>query len=92
VDNNGTKYDYNLALQTPAALCVYTYSGKPFAVRTAHLPGRIQGWWFDPVSGGKSCMGPVESADHVVFTPPNRRMGQNDWVLILETKEEGPAE
>lgn len=92
VDNNGTKYDYNLALQTPAALCVYTYSGKPFSVCTSHLPGSIRGWWFDPVSGGKSCMGPVESADRVVFTPPNRRMGQNDWVLILETKEEGSAE
>lgn len=84
VENSGEKYDYNLALRTPNALCVYTYSGKPFAVDTSLLPGSICGWWFDPVSGGRSCLGAVEAADRVLFTPPNRRLGQNDWVLILE--------
>lgn len=84
VDNNGERYDYNLALLTPKALCVYTYSGKPLTVNTAKLGGKVCGWWFDPVAGVKSCMGPVGIGEAVSFNPPDRRCGQNDWCLILE--------
>lgn len=83
VDNHGEKYDYNLALRTSCALCAYTYTGKPLTVNTALLPENVQGWWFDPVSGGRSCFGAVKHADRVEFTPPQRLCGQNDWVLLL---------
>lgn len=83
VDNTGEKYDHVLALRTAKALCVYTYSGKPFKVNTALLPEGIRGWWFDPVSGGRSSFGAVERAECVPFAPPDRLCGQNDWVLLL---------
>lgn len=83
VDNDGEKYDYNLALRTSRALCVYTYTGKPLSVNTALLPEGVTGWWFDPVSGGKSCFGPVERVEKLTLTPPDRLCGQNDWVLMF---------
>lgn len=83
VDNHGEKYDYNLALKTDRALCVYTYTGKPLAVNTALLPEGTVGWWFDPISGVKSYFGKVERTERADFTPPDRRCGQNDWVLLF---------
>ena len=80
--NTGEKYDYNLALLTEKALCVYSYTGRPFAVNTLSL-GRTEAWWFDPVSGGKSYFGMIPPAEAARFAPPDRRNGQNDWVLIL---------
>lgn len=80
--NTGTQYAYNLALRTPVALCVYTYTGQPFGVDTSSLPAPLTGWWFDPVTGGKSCFGPVEQGQ-VTCTPPDKCCGQNDWVLLL---------
>lgn len=83
VDNNGKQYEYNLALRTSKALCVYTYTGKPLSVNTTLLPQGACGWWFDPVSGGKSCFGPVTPTEKLTLTPPDRRCGQNDWVLLF---------
>ena len=85
LENHGQRYDYNLALRTPKALCVYTYSGKPFTVNTAMLSSGIRGWWFDPESGGKSYIGKIPNTDRVSFTPPDRCAVHNDWVLLLET-------
>ncbi len=83
VDNTGEKYEYNLALETKRALCIYTYTGKPFTVDTSGI-GDAAACWFDPVSGGKSYMGKVKARKDVRFVPPDRRSGQNDWILLLE--------
>lgn len=85
-DNTGEKYGYNLALITDRALCVYSYTGRPFAVNTLSL-GRTEARWFDPVSGGKSYAGQIDAAESVLFAPPDRRAGQNDWILILSFGE-----
>ena len=82
IGNTGVRYDYNLALKTDCALCVYSYSGKPFSVDTRSL-GETKGWWFDPVSGGRSYLGSVPAGASVPFAPPDRRCDQNDWVLLL---------
>ena len=82
-DNTGEKYDYNLALKTDRAFCVYSYSGKPFTADTRAL-GATEAWWFDPVSGGKSYIGKIAPTERARFTPPNRRNGQNDWALLLK--------
>ncbi|MBQ8654729.1 MAG: glycoside hydrolase family 140 protein [Clostridia bacterium] len=84
-DNTGEKYDYNLALKTSAGLAVYTYTGKPFKVNTAMLGENLRAWWFDPTSGGKSIIGPVASGEAVEFLPPDRRCGQNDWALVIQS-------
>lgn len=83
VDNTGERYDYQVALRTSRALCVYTHTGKPVAVDTARLPAALCGWWVDPVTGGKSCFGSVPCARRVQFTPPVKPEGQNDWILLL---------
>ena len=83
-DNDGDRYAYNLALTTPLAACIYSYSGNPFTVDTGLLAyAELQGFWFDPVSGVLSATGPVEKRDSVRFTPPNRRETANDWALLL---------
>ena len=82
VNNTGVQYEYNLALKTDRALCVYSYTGKPFFVDTSAL-GETDAWWFDPVSGGKSYLGKVTPQGNARFTPPDRRCDQNDWALIL---------
>lgn len=80
--NTGTQYEYNLALRTDCALVVYTYTGRPFRVDTRGLAAS-SAWWADPVSGGKSYIGPVPAGESVPFTPPDRRSDQNDWLLLL---------
>ena len=82
VSNTGTQYEYNLALKTDCAICVYTYTGKPFSVDTSAL-GETDAWWFDPVSGGKSYLGKIPFQKNVCFTPPDRRCDQNDWILLI---------
>ena len=85
-DSTGEKYACNLALETPQALCVYSFSGQPLRVRTAGF-GPARGWWMDPVSGEKSYFGPVPEAETVLFTPPDRHSDQNDWILLLSRNE-----
>ncbi|MBO4367433.1 MAG: glycoside hydrolase family 140 protein, partial [Clostridia bacterium] len=82
-DNTGEKYEYNLALETKRALCVYTYTGKPFTVDTSEI-GDTEAYWFDPLSGGKSYLGKLKARKDARFAPPDRRSGQNDWILLLE--------
>lgn len=82
--NNGERHAYNLALLTPVAACIYSYTGAPFPVDTKALAfPELYGFWFDPVSGVPSAIGPVAKMKHAVFTPPNRRENANDWVLLL---------
>lgn len=79
----GIQYHYNASFMTPVAACIYSHTGTPFEVSTSVLPFDAKCGWFDPVSGVLSLIGRVEASASVKFSPPNRRCGQNDWLLVL---------
>lgn len=85
--NDGTKYAYNLALRLRDGLLVYSYTGQPFRVNTAQLGGVCRAWWIDPVSGGRSFIGTLAGETDCEFVQPDRRCGQNDWLLLIRTGE-----
>jgi len=80
----GQEHAYNPAFLTETAACVYTYTGVPFAINAGELPfDQGYAYWFDPVIGGASYIGDLTLTGIIPFTPPNRRIGQQDWVLVL---------
>ena len=82
--NDGQRYDYNLAYAAQNAACVYTYTGAPFEVDTDALPfEKGKAYWFDPVIGGASLIGEAGREGIKRFIPPDRRLGQRDWLLVL---------
>ncbi|MBE0600383.1 MAG: DUF4038 domain-containing protein [Firmicutes bacterium] len=84
IGNNGKEYAYNLAFASKTAACVYTYSGTPFQVNTDLLPFAYgQAYWLDPMIGIASLIGTVFRNGAREFTPPDKRLGQLDWLLII---------
>ncbi len=80
----GEKHAYRPALLTSSAFCVYEYEGNPIRVDTEALPfAHSRGLWYDTVSGSASVFGDAPRSSDAVFTPPDRRAGQNDWALII---------
>jgi hypothetical protein len=80
----GEKHEHLVATRGRDFLFVYTYTGRPFTVRPAILPGRaLRAWWFDPRSGRAVPIGEV-ARDASNFTPPGTPGEGNDWVLVLD--------
>jgi len=77
-DDAGTEDARNLAFLTPDALCVYSYLGQPFGVRTDRLPGPAKAAWYDPRTGAAL---PIPLPEDDVFTPPE---AGRDWALVVE--------
>jgi hypothetical protein len=87
VKNLGQRYDYHVAFAATRAVCVYSYSGSTIELNSSLLPfadGHL--YWFDPVIGGLSYIGEIIAIGAKCFSPPKRRTGQEDWVLLI-TKE-----
>lgn len=80
----GEGYAHIRAMITPAAACCYLYEGQPVAIHLDALPCKTADiWWFDPAVGGISYNGQVEANGTATFTPPDRRCGQNDFLLVF---------
>jgi len=67
-------------------LAAYNYSGRNF---TMHVPMDADAWWFDPASGVRSYFGQIKQNTDHNFTPPRKRFGHNDWVLLLKRADIG---
>lgn len=81
--DNGTRYDFMIATRGARYLMVYTYSGKPFQVRSSALPAkRLRAWWFDPRTGKAQPAQTQEAAAIRTFSPPGGT--GSDWVLVLD--------
>lgn len=79
----GERYAHIRAMRAPRAACCYLYEGQSVALRLGKLPfARADIWWFDPVVGGISYAGEAEASGERTFTPPERRGGQNDYLLV----------
>ena len=84
INNDGRDYAYNLAFRTQNAVCVYSYSGSPFEVNNESIPfpnGQI--YWIDPVIGVASYAGIASCKGIMKCIPPNKRLGQQDWLLVV---------
>ena len=81
----GEKYDRISAFAGAEFAFLYTYTGNPFAVKMDKLGfSKAKAYWFDPVTGVYSFVDTLETSKIKEFIPPNRRLGQNDWVLVLK--------
>lgn len=83
-------YDRISVFVSPAAICCYDYSGKPFPIKLPDQSGAgeiYDGYWMDPVSGLRSYFGRVTGGEVTEFHPPKRLEGHSDWVLILKKTE-----
>jgi len=84
VHNDGQEYAYNVAFRTQTAVCVYSYSGLPFEVDIGKVPfasGYV--YWIDPVVRIASFAGFAEQKGIKMYTPPNKRLGQQDWIFVI---------
>jgi hypothetical protein len=85
VDNTGTKYDYLLATKGKKFAMVYSFTGRVIKVDLSKLDFKVSRiTWYDP-SGGKGPGNGISGEKKITsFTPPIKKQGGNDWVLILE--------
>jgi hypothetical protein len=82
---NGTRRDYVIATRGASYLLAYTYTGKPFQIRTGAITGaRVQAWWYSPRDGSARFLGAFANRGVRTFTPPGQPGDGNDWVLVLD--------
>ncbi len=85
VNGSGPKYGRVTATRGSSYLFVYTYTGKPFALRLGAISGRqLRAWWYGPVNGKAQPMGLLPNTGTKQFTPPGTPAPGNDWVLVLD--------
>lgn len=83
----GEKYERISVFSGEGFAFFYTYTGQPFKVSLQPADGAaVHASWFDPVTGTYSYIGQIQGGGVKEFIPPNRRMGQNDWVLVLKAE------
>ena len=63
-------------------IVAYIYNWQEF---TLTAPKQVDAWWFDPATGTRSYFGKFDLAPGVKFTPPIKKTGHNDWVLLLKS-------
>ncbi len=77
LDDSGKEDERNLAFLTPVSLCVYSYTGHPFALSHSHRFSRSRGYWYDPETGRS--LQDLSSRDDLISPPMEGR----DWLYVL---------
>jgi hypothetical protein len=73
-----------------AYLFAYTYTGRPFELNLGVLPGeKLMGWWYSPRDGKAKSAGLIKNEGVKKFTPPGTPAEGNDWVLVLDSVQQG---
>ena len=49
-------------------------------IAMSHFAGKVQGWWFNPLTASTTNLGTFPNSGTRAFTPPDG----NDWVLVLD--------
>ena len=86
-----TTDSYATAAATPDGSLVIAYlpSIRKVTVDMSKLAGRVAARWYDPTAGTYQVIAgsPFANSGSRHFTPPgNNNDGDNDWVLVLETR------
>lgn len=83
----GERYERVAITRGKDYLLAYTYTGRQFSLHMDVIKGsKVQGFWYDPVTGKRTKMGVLDNCGVVSFEPPDKSIADNDWVLILETQ------
>lgn len=83
VVDNGEGHDRVAVLRGAGFLVAYTYTGRPFTLDLAPVPGRFSANWLSPRDGQRIEIGTVDEASEARFEPPGGPAPGNDWVLVL---------
>jgi hypothetical protein len=84
VRNNGEGYKRVSAFMGEDFILVYTYSGENFTLDLDKSKWkRAEGLWFDPAAGIYSYCGIFNCEKSFTFSPPEKKTGHKDWVLLL---------
>lgn len=68
-------------------LFAYDYLGEEFTVDLSPFAGKkLNAWWFNPVSGGRSYFADFTGKDAATVKPIARFTQDNDWVLIVRAE------
>jgi hypothetical protein len=83
-DDEGEKHDIIKVFGNEKNIIAYNYSGRMFSLqRTTEGICPYDAWWVDPANGIKSYFGLFDLSQKTDFTPPVKKYGHNDWVLLL---------
>jgi hypothetical protein len=78
-----TQEDNILALGNDRVVLCYSYSGRAISFNDS-INGSYNAYWFDPISGSYSYIGEF-NVENATLTPPDKKNGWNDWVLVLHS-------
>jgi hypothetical protein len=83
-NDTSEQHDKILTFGNESHHVAYIYKGRDFTISAPHT---ADAWWYDPASGSRSYIDKIDKTDLTnghKFTPPVKKYGQNDWVLILK--------
>ena len=85
IRNNGEGHKRVSVFAGDNFVAAYTYCGQEFCLELGKCGWKeADGWWVDPAGGVYSYCGLIPCGDAKNFTPPEKPVGQNDWVLLLK--------
>jgi hypothetical protein len=79
-DGQGERHDMIRLFGDSKTVVAYNYSGRQF---TLIADMRADAWWIDPANGARSYFGRFDLTHSAAFTPPVKKIGHNDWALLL---------
>jgi hypothetical protein len=92
VMNDGEKYDKVLALKGKDYAMFYVYNGRDITVAMDKLKFKPEKFlWYNTFYGAEGKPERIKKGQST-FDPPGEKINGNDWVLILETKQDAETE
>ncbi len=87
--SHGTRYEYQTATRGKGYAFVYTYTGNQMKIDFGRINGRkIKASWFNPRNGEFKKIQTITNHKEIhEFDPPEEKRNGNDWVLVLDWKE-----
>jgi hypothetical protein len=84
-ENDGEKYDYQVATRGKDYAFVYTYMGDTIAINLDRMgTNKVKASWFCPRTGSVTEIGTFDGTGIQRFDAPVPFQEGNDWVLILD--------
>lgn len=85
-ENQGDKYDFQIATRGENYALVYTYNGREISVAMGKIAGeKVNATWYNPRNGEITNIGYFENSGTKTFNPPGEIKDGNDWVLVLDS-------
>jgi hypothetical protein len=87
--DNGERYNYITATRGKDYAFAYTCNGRNMSISTERLRWKEYiASWFDPRNGSSVTIGTFTAGGTETFDPPGDKAAGNDWVLVLDRKND----